>query len=209
MSVSNDQKMRQMLRLFDNAQELEQQSFSFPVASDLDDWDKLRAAAFAPDFLHQYKSINGVKFSWYSKKDSSVYGSCRFLKAKDVLTQQKGVTVFDDTGADAWQHDFYPVDFFADEACAGVFAGKHASNCMYLYLMDDEYPLNLNVSVQAYFDLMIIAFAFEYWQLALKEIITQKSNPPSQRFQSKMPLLFPNFSFIEFKEQYQLLKIEN
>jgi hypothetical protein len=209
MSVPNDQKMRQMLRHFEHAQELEQKSFSFPVTSEQADWEKLETVALDPDFLRQYKTINGAKFSWHSKKDSSVYGSCRFLKAKDILTQQKGVLVFDDTSADAWQHDFYPIDFFTDEACAGVFAGEQASDCMYLYLMDDEYPLNLNVSVQAYFDLMITAFAFEYWQLAVKAIITKKDNPSSQRFQSKMPLFFHNFSFNEFAEQYQLLKIKN
>lgn len=208
MSIPNDQKMRQMLRLFDDTQELEQKSFSFPVTSNQDDWEKLKTTGLEPDFISEYKYINGAKFSWNSKSDSSVYGSCRFLKAKDILLQQKEVIVFEDTGADAWQHDFYPIDFFTDEACAGVFAGKQASNCMYLYLMDDEYPINLNVSVQAYFDLMIAAFAFEYWQLTLKAILTKKSNPSSLRFQSQMPLLFHSFSFNDFAEQYELLKIK-
>ncbi|NCU06202.1 MAG: hypothetical protein GXC73_19770 [Chitinophagaceae bacterium] len=196
-----------MLRLFENAQELEQKSFSFPVASDPADWKKLETAVFDPEFLKEYKNINGAKFSWNSQKDSSIYGSCRFLKAKDIIAQQKAVLVFNDTSTDDWQNDFYPIDFFTDEACAGVFAGKQASNCMYLYLMDDEYPLNLNVTVQAYFDLMIAAFAFEYWQLALKAISTKKSNPSSERFQFQMPILFHGFSFNDFVEKYQLLKI--
>lgn len=200
--------MRNMLRYFDEALELEQKSFSFPLISEPVDWDKLETARFHPDFIKQYKNINGAKFSWYSKEDTSVYGSCRFLKVKDILTQQKGVLVFNDASTDAWQNDFYPVDFFTDEACAGVFAGKQASNCMYLYLMDDEYPINLNVSVQAYFDLMIAAFAFEYWQLVLKANSTKKSNPSSLRFQSQMPLIFHSFSFNDFTEQYELSKIK-
>jgi hypothetical protein len=188
------QRLIEVLETLEKRPNLEQTRFAFGLPSKKAAWDQLLERGFDPQFLAEYEDLSGVKLGWRDKQDSTICGNAVFLTPELILKQQEGVIVFGDTPEDAWQRDFYPVDFFADEVCAGVFAGKNQSaNRMYLYETDDEYPFNLGIGVQDYFDRMLAARAGDGWQYLLKEWSTKAPNPNAVRFRTIMTTAFGTF----------------
>jgi hypothetical protein len=157
-----------------------------------------------------HEELNGFELQWVGKdiKDPEVKGSVKILPAQEILRNWEGVVYFDFTPADDRIRNFHPLDFFIDEACVGAFlneAGKEDTS-LYFFQFEGE-PAKLNLDVNGYIQMMSASKGFLYWQYAVIEILEGKENPTSQRFKEWMPKLFTDFSWEEYLQLYNKLKM--
>jgi hypothetical protein len=103
--------------------------------------------------------------------------------------------------------DFYVVDEFINEAGVGIYAGKHATNSLY-YFNIDEQPEYLGLDFVCYLEMAIEAKFFIYWQKAILAIRNGNSNTETEQFKLHMPRLFPGWTWEGFVAKYESLKIE-
>ncbi len=174
-----------------------------------------RAAAQAgmPVSLYAFShGCDGFELSWDlpDEEDPSVSGRVRLLPLRAVMQDWHGVVYFDDEPADSSWRTFRPVDFFVDEACVGMFTGADVDESLYLWDFShlDE-PFRLDLDIFGYVELLCAARGFLYWQRGLRTIKGDGDSPEAQRFRTRMPQLFPQFSYAEFSELYQRLRLSH
>lgn len=158
-----------------------------------------------------HQDLNGLTIEWTTTAEiPDVKGSVKILSLKDILKDWKGIVYFDFTDDTDRIKKFYPIDFFIDEACVGAFLNEiDNQDCsLYLYGFGDE-PINLNLDINGYIQMMVASKGFLYWQYSIIEILEGQENPVSQRFKEWMPKLFPNFNWQEYVNTCNQLKIES
>src|SRR5262249_37075090 len=102
------------------------------------------------------------------------------------------------------RREFFPLDFFADEAAAGFCTRDGFREMIYLYQFEGDL-IPLYVSFQSYLELMLKAKGCFYWQYLIREIIDNEENEVSKRIKQHFPLLFLDFTFKSLKRSYNEL----
>jgi hypothetical protein len=162
--------------------------------------------------LKFHQEMNGFTMLWSAKtnKDPDVKGSIKILSAEEIFQDWQRVVFFDFTPENAAIRNFYPVDFFVDECCVGIYwqdsAAVSTAPLLHLYRFEGE-PQNLYLTVEGYAHMMAAARGFLYWQKSILEIISGQENPDSKRFKAAMPQLFEDFSWDEYVALYQQTKV--
>ncbi|NEO93283.1 MAG: hypothetical protein F6K56_24905 [Moorea sp. SIO3G5] len=161
-----------------------------------------------------HQNLNGLNIEWeINKKQSSdvkdIKGSVKILSLKEIIQDWKGVVYFDFTPESGRIRSFHPIDFFVDEACVGAFLNEKDRQelSLYLYSFEGE-PVNLNLNIEGYIQMMVLSKGFLYWQYSIIEILLDKENPVSHRFKEWMPELFPDFSWEKYIQKYNQLRIQ-
>lgn len=158
--------------------------------------------------LSFYENSNGFELDWemLSSPDPDILGRVKILSLAEVMRDWKGVVYFEDTELDDPIRNFRPFDFFVDEACVGIYLEEDFDNSVYLYRFDSD-PFRLDLDISGYIELLIAARGFLYWQNVIKSLKTNSDNSEAKRFKAFMPHLFPNFSFEEFSNTYEALRL--
>jgi hypothetical protein len=157
-----------------------------------------------------HQELNGLSIEWaIREKAPDIEGVIKILSLKEILRDWKGVVYFDFTPENERIRKFHPVDFFVDEACVGAFLNEiDKPDCsLYLCGFGDE-PINLNLDISGYIQMLVESRGFLYWQYTVIEILEGQENPVSQRFKEWMPKLFPGFSWQEYVQKFNQLKIQ-
>lgn len=163
------------------------------------------------DIFNFHKNLNGLNIEWKTKKkqNPNVKGSVKVLSLYEILQNWKDIVYFDFTPERGRIRNFHPIDFFIDEACAGAFLNEDSQqdSSLYLYSFETE-PISLNLNIDGYIQMLVTSKGFLYWQYAIIEILSNQENPVSQRFKEWMPKIFPGFSWQEYVQKYNQLKIQ-
>jgi hypothetical protein len=156
-----------------------------------------------------YESINGYTLNWQHtdyKDVSSVGGLCRILSRQEIKMPLQGIVWFDSTAADDPIRNFIIIDFFIDEACAGVYKDAN-DNAVYFYEFESK-PRSLNLDIDGYITMLCLARCFRFWQTVLIFIATGEERQEVNDFKKYMPLLFPDFNYDEFVSVYNSVKLK-
>jgi len=161
-----------------------------------------------PDSLVEFlQSLNGMQLQWENRLQDTtlIAGSLKILPGKEIVKNWNELIYFDDHTTAGKSH-FYPVDFFAAEACCGVFAGGDNDSLHYYAFSSGEEPYNLHLNIAEYVSLAIEVKCYRYWPLIVKLITEKVHNPLVQKFHEDMAELFPEFSIIKFMKRYEEVK---
>ncbi|MBW4501600.1 MAG: hypothetical protein KME57_19065 [Scytonema hyalinum WJT4-NPBG1] len=159
-------------------------------------------------FLSFYEESNGFELDWemLSSSDPDVLGRVKILSLAEVIQDWKDVVYFEDIELDDSIRNFRPFDFFVDEACVGIYLEEDFDNSLYLYNFNSE-PFRLDLDISGYIELLVAARGFLYWQNVIKALKTNTENSEEKRFRTFMPQLFSNFSFDDFSNTYESLRL--
>ncbi|MBD2534949.1 hypothetical protein H6G97_38160 [Nostoc flagelliforme FACHB-838] len=170
--------------------------------------EKAQEMGIPQQILSFYENSNGFELNWemLSSPDPDVLGRVKILSLSEVIQDWKDVVYFEDTELDDPIRTFRPFDFFVDEACVGIFLEEEFDNSLYLYKFGSE-PFRLDLDISGYIKLLIAARGFLYWQNVIEALKTESHNTEVERFRTFMPQIFPNFSFDEFSNNYENLRL--
>jgi hypothetical protein len=170
--------------------------------------DRAQKMKVPQQILSFYEKSDGFELDWEMLRtpDPDVLGTVKILPLAQLIQDWKDVVYFNDIELDDPIQSFCPFDFFADEACVGMYLEENFDNSLYLYKFDLD-PFRLDLDISGYIELLVAARGFFYWPKVIKALKTNTENYESERFRLFMPQLFPNFSFEEFSNTYENLRI--
>lgn len=164
-----------------------------------------------PTVLDFYETLNGIVIKWNAADKkmlaNEMTGSVKVNSFLNVVKDWSGVVYFGKEPEDSPILEFFPLDFFADEAAVGFCTMEGWGSMMYLYRFDNEL-IPLQVDFHSYLELLIKAKGTFYWQYLILEILQKKENEVSKRIKKYLPQLFPDFSFAAFEQLFDKLKIK-
>jgi hypothetical protein len=181
-------------------------TYGYPDKIDKASKQAIEKVKLPPLLVEFLQSMNGLYLKWENRNQDTtlIAGSLRILPGKEIAKEWNGVVYFDDDTS-AGLKEFYPVDFFADEACCGVFAGGKNNSLHYYAFSSGEEPYNLQIDIEDYVTLAIEVKCYRYWPLLVKLITEKISSPMIQKFHDDMAVLFPDFSVEKFMNRYKEL----
>lgn len=161
------------------------------------------------NILRFYRCLDWWKLSWKSKSELDVKaeGIFEFISFERVMNDAWD----DDLGGNDWSPEmkgFRPLDLFYDsDGFVGFYiSGKDKKG---LHLVHSDSSVSpLHIDFEGYLKLLSLSKGFEWWQNALVEISTGKHQPNVDSFKAKMPKIFPDFDYEEFKDLYESLRID-
>lgn len=137
--------------------------------------------------------------------DFKAVGTFNFYPVEKVLYNWD-----DEFGGNSWAPDlkgFRPLDMFYEGAgCVGFYVERIDKSGLYLYKFDGE-TIPLHINFDAYLKLLTYSRGFGWWQNALVQINVDQKQPNVDDLKDKMPRVFPDFSWENFVETYQGLRI--
>ena len=141
--------------------------------------------------LRLYAECDGAEIAWKAKAGKGE-GRIAFLPSAEAFGDWKGTVWFEgnDEGSSTWRA-FHPMDFFADEAAAGLMLdGSPNPPFAYAYLGETLEPLD--VDFDGYLDLVLLTRGFSYWQEAVTDDIAGKVRTTAlPEIRATLPKLFP------------------
>ncbi|MCU0375692.1 MAG: hypothetical protein MUF24_10320 [Chitinophagaceae bacterium] len=151
----------------------------------------------ATQILSFYKKFNGFACKWQAiDKNRDVSGSVAFLRMEQMLPiQNKNFEPFE------VPTEFCPIDVFNPEALVGFYKGSNKNSKLYLYDHTHD-PKNLGVDIFGYFELMLYAKAYRYWQYLILEILHNEVATIGEQLRSNISGLFSDFTMVGFTELY-------
>ena len=206
LSYKNVNKRVAFMEGLTKSESVKLERFMMPLKAKKNYIDDAKKRSFPNSIIAFYEQMDGLYIKWVSKKikDSSVRGVVNIMPLQEVLKSWENVVYFD---KDDSMVNFVPIDFFEDEACVGAFIGENKSESLYFYRFRPE-PINLKITLPAYYELVLNSKGFIYWQYAIIAEIEKKENPMSDIFKENMPKLFSEFDYDEFIALYNSLKMK-
>jgi hypothetical protein len=161
-----------------------------------------------PDAIQSfYRELNGLEIHWEHMdypEDSSKSGRIRILRAEEIAPKGSRPVWFEFTPEDSPMRSFHIIDYFIDEAAVGFYDNAPE---MHFYEFESK-TIPMGIDFNGYIQLLKESRGYFYWQRALLAIKNNKENTESKQFKENMPVLFPSFSFEEFKKLYDSLRIK-
>lgn len=182
-------------------------SFGYPNKIVNEENEKAHKVKLPASLMAFLEAMNGLHLRWENAVQETTFieGSINILPLNQITKDWNGIVYFDDDTSAA-RKDFYPVDFFADEACCGVFTSDRNDHLHYYAFSSGEEPYDLGIGIEDYVSLAIEAKCYRYWPLLVKLIVEKISSPMIQKFNNDMAILFPEFSVEKFVNRYEELK---
>ena len=180
---------------------------TYPEKINLASQQAIEGATLPDSLLKFLQTSNGLHLQWENSiQDTTlIAGSLKILPGKEMVKNWNELIYFDDHTS-AGLARFYPVDFFAEEACCGVFAGGNNDSLHYYTFSSGEEPYDLRLNITEYVCLAIEVKCYRYWPLIIKLITEKISSPVVQKFYDDMAELFPGFSVEKFIKLYEQVK---
>lgn len=207
-----------------NFQEVERRS-SGALAHDTD-LARIPHPEWVPYCMQEYGGdLNGWILRWQTREGQApaASGQIKLLSLPEIYRDWEGMLYFDFDSAErrAKFGTFKIVDFFADEACVGLYHDERADPALYLYTFEDE-PEPLGVDIRGYLHLLTQSLGFSYWQYLLVELarptagarqrpfIPQRgtvSGNMAVEFVTAMSALLPDFNLEAFLQLYDQVRL--
>jgi hypothetical protein len=184
-------------------------NYKLPLEKNIDQLDRL-------DSVHNglkevYTEIaNGFKFEWKKEKKGFIGGSMNLIPAE---------TIFGNWKDDEWEIEqneniqyFKPFDLFVPEAeCGFIITPEKVFPSIYYHELGEEPVLySLDLDFKGYCQMAIEARIYTYWQLVILSINgSGKGEAIAEDFKKDMPEIFPDFSWDNFIERYNSLRLSN
>lgn len=180
-----------------------EEDYNLPIALDL-----------LPDYLpvvlqELFLLSNGMKVYWRSAHDEESGGQLYFLDVKNFLQDGQGITYQPETtGEDEPIRNFKKLDLITSEAQCGLLIDNESVNPELYYNETGYNQLHgLDLDFSGYLEMALAARLYNYWPKVLLDLQSGEESVETSNFKHNMPLVFPEFSWSEFKEKYQSLRL--
>ena len=163
-----------------------------------------------PDQLRvMSKDIDGSTIRWHSPEDesnrSSCTGSINLLPIHKIYGDWKGIVYFEFTENQRLQ-DFKIVDFFAEEACVGLYHDAEQDSGLYFYDFERG-PYPLHIDLKGYVQLLEMTLGYSYWQKVILDLVSGEESATTRQFRQDMTAWVPKFSFQSFTALYEQVRL--
>lgn len=201
-----DRSFFDLIQLLKENNKLNVLSYGYPNKIDKPSQQAIEKVKLPDSMAIFLKALNSLHLTWENKVQDTtlIAGSIRILPGKEIVKDWNQIVYFDDHTS-ASLKNFLPVDFFADEACCGVFAGGKNDHLYYYAFSSGDEPYDLQLNIEDYMNLAIEVKCYRYWPLIVKLITQKENNPMIQKFGDDMTVLFPEFSVEKFMNRYKEL----
>jgi|GEM_PF-2238086 len=160
--------------------------------------------------LDFYGVSDGFEIDWEpidaSLEEQEMFGRVKVNPFQDVVRNWSGVVYFDDEPQNSPLRQFFPLDFFVNEAAVGFCSLEGYRNMMFLFRFEGDL-IPLYVNFESYLKCLLVAKGCLYWQYLIVELLTGKENEMSRRIKEFLPRLFPDFSFQSFEKLFADVRI--
>jgi hypothetical protein len=156
------------------------------------------------------KVANGFSIKWKKKEGSYIDGSINFVPAE---------TIFQDWNYDEWEAEqneniqyFKPFDLFVGEAECGfiIKADEVYPSIYYRELGEEPILYSLDLDFNGYCQMAVEARIYVYWQEVILNIQgVDRGQSITEKFKKDMPEIFPDFSWDNFVQRYNSLRLSN
>lgn len=164
----------------------------------------LAVTPLTPEMRDFYAEANGFELTWRGgprlADQGYVAGRVDLIPLEQVFAERRGTLYFDDESP---VRLLRPVDFFVEDACAGLYLDGSPNPTMVFYERGDDRVSPLEVDFEGYLELLLKSRGFWYWQKAL--VMPERGNqdvPMSSEvktFRSAAPRLFCGFDGAAFR----------
>lgn len=200
-----DAEMSDMLREQKKAGliEVDKECYQLPLD------DKGVLSQFQEQFKKLFLYSNGVEIRWYFVKDSAQGGRLNFIEASDVLRDGLGyIYEAEDLEQEGLIEFFKPFDLITDEAeCGFLLNPGFDSKAIYYHRAGFPQLHNLDIDFDGYLEMVKEARAFYYWPKVLLDIQSGEESEETKNFKKWMPEIFEEFSWEDFVEKYNALRL--
>lgn len=152
----------------------------------------------------------GFKISWkLAEDDSSIMyrGNINILTIAEIFRDWKGILYFEDTPIDSNRRDFKIVDYFLGEYACGIYWGNKKDLTFYYAELDGSKPKSLDLDINGYIEMMILAKGYLHWQMAITDILYGDGLANVREFKEEMPKLFPGWTWEAFVEKFEEVRL--
>jgi hypothetical protein len=186
---------------------LENRSYGRATEKDI---NKIPHAEWIPNQLKSLsKDIDGASMRWQSREDAAsrlaCMGSIKLLPIEHIYGDWQGIVYFDFT-ENPRLRDFKIVDFFADEACVGLYHDAEQDPGLYLYDFERG-PYALHLDLNGYFQLLELTLGYSYWQRVVLDLLAGEESPKTRQFRQDMSDWVPGFDYAAFVALYHEVKL--
>lgn len=189
--------------ILEQSPRVSQTSIRFPPAN-----KALLASVSLPKGLQDFYALNdGMKMEWEADRSQDVVGRLHISTLEHFLAGLKAIDSSVQEGEEVFE--FHPVDFFADEACCGLFIRNgQVEDRMYYYTLGETGVTDLGVDFAGYLTLANETHGFRYWPLYLLEYIKgHAATEETERFRAHAPELLKFFDLDGFNKKIDALKL--
>ncbi len=167
-----------------------------------------------PSLADFYSVLNGLKVEWAVEgtEDPDLVGTVNIIAIEHLFGENsvslpgRSWTINGDYAKPKQLKGFFrPVDMFVNEASVGFFSEPGSEKT--LFFQEGASFFDLKISFDAYFKLLCSANAFLWWQNVIRFHEYGEGESAMERFKEQMPRIFSGYSFDDFVELYESLKI--
>ena len=173
-------------------------------------WEGISHLDWIPVALKNFSlDVNGSLMRWQSPSDgtgrTACMGSIKLLPVEQIYSDWQGIVYFDFT-ENPRLRAFKIVDFFADEACVGLYHDAEQDPGLYFYDFErGPYPLHLDV--KGYLRLLEVTLGYSYWQRVVLDLLAGEDSPKIRQFRQDMEAWVPEFDYNAFAALYHEVKL--
>ena len=166
--------------------------------------------AYLPEVLKRlFTYANEMKIQWRSANKDEAGGQLHFLDKESFLKNGEGILFqAETTDKEERIRDFKAIDLITSEAHCGLLIDSESVNPELYYNETGYNQLHgLDIDFPGYLEMALAARIYYYWPKVLLDIQSGEESTETVNFKHNMPLIFPDFSWEEFKEKYQTLRL--
>ena len=189
-------------------EKLEMTDEAMPLSRE-DEFEQTLSTYGAQDsFPPEYRAVNGFEMVWHAQEDPSLNGVVKFLTVDQVLSSWEEIFYFKAIhGEDHEMRKYRPLDMPTGELSVGIFSDAGKASSLYLLKRGND-PINLDLDILGYVQLLFQSRGFIYWQRVLASHKQGIANEPAAAaMEAGMTKLFPEFSMEAFLELYDSLRL--
>jgi hypothetical protein len=168
------------------------------------------------DFITPNEHFFGYSIKWKAKPETGIDagGAIKILEITDIFGDWEGQTYFQNTPEDSTLRDFKPVDVKNEygDNLAGIYFGKNKTDYTFHYgdIDGSEYR-SLDLDINGYIEMMIMAKGCYGWQTAIIDIIYIDAvlrTGDGDDFKENMPKLFPDWTWEGFVQKFEEVRLK-
>ena len=162
------------------------------------------------EFLEVYETTNGMKITWEDSKNKNVRGQVHFLKMNEVVSNWEGqIYEKEDLENNDLLAFFHPFDLVTSEAqCGFMITPEETYKSIFYNKSGQTETERLELDFAGYVTMLYHSAAYQNWPLVILDIINNEESSFTKEFKANMKALFEDFSWDEYVETFNQLRLD-
>ena len=173
--------------------------------------EKMRSLRFEEKIIDLYDHSNGIIIKWRQNPEEGVMGQLNLLRIETTLQDWSNKLYYESDLEENDLLEYYkPFDEVTPEVTSGfLITPEFTSDTIYTHYVSRYELHDLEIDFAGYLEKAIAAKVFNLWTRVLLQIQEGTEGHETLAFKEHMPKIFPDFSWEDFVEKYQNLRLSN